>query len=137
MTLVSERTPVPRFDGDAVDACAQACFEAVCAGTAYADACLSQPPAIDHVAALRAALDFVDTSGATWRVLTRKPAHPHAVRALLLACAAAGRACADACARCAASPAQRERCVEAARRCAEACAALLSADGRTWAKAAA
>jgi hypothetical protein len=124
MTAVTDRD---QFDANARDACARACFEAVCASTAYADACLSQPAATDHAPGLRAALDFVDASGAAWRVLTRADADRQAVRALLRACVTAARACAEACARCTASPAQRERCVEAARRCAEACRTFVAA----------
>ncbi|MEV0727220.1 four-helix bundle copper-binding protein [Polymorphospora sp. NPDC050346] len=108
---------------DASVACAQAC-------TACADACLSEEQVAALTVCIRINLDCADLCETTSRVLSRHTGYDRNVtRAMLVACVAACRSCAEECDRHAAMHEHCRVCAEACRHCERACQELL--DGLT------
>jgi len=111
-------------------ACIEACAECAQACTACADACLAEQMVAELRTCIRRNLDCADVCAATGRVLSRRTGDDaDLTRAVLLACAAACRACGDECASHAQMHEHCRVCAASCRRCEQACRDLLGALG--------
>lgn len=110
------------LDRDLLARCIAACSDCATACTLCADDCLSEPTAGELVKCIRLNLDCADVCAATGRVLGRQTAYDaNVTRAILEACVASCRACADECAR------HAEGGMEHCRVCADQCASCEAA----------
>lgn len=109
---------------DAIEAlidCATTC-------TQCADACLSEERATELVKCIRLNLDCADVCATTSRVVSRQTEYDaNVTRALLDACIAACRSCAEECERHASHMEHCRICAEECRRCEQTCRDLLAA----------
>lgn len=102
------------IDPHLLSACIEECFACASACTTCADACLGESMVAELATCIRLDMDCADVCEATGRVMARHAGHDLALtRALLEACAAACRACAEEC--------ERHGSMEHCRLCAEAC----------------
>ena len=110
--------------------CIQTCFECAQTCGACADACLSDETVAELTKCIRTTLDCVDICVATGKILARDAGDNAEIgHAVLRACRAACKACADECARHASAGRHCEMCTEACRRCEQACTDLLASLG--------
>lgn len=107
--------------------CIQACFECAQACTACADACLAEEHVSELTTCIRTNLDCADICATTGNVLSRQTGYDLGLtRAVLQACQAACKVCADECARHGQMHEHCNVCAEACRRCEQACAELIA-----------
>ncbi|MHA7264638.1 four-helix bundle copper-binding protein [Arthrobacter sp. TMN-37] len=112
-------------DRDKLIECITACYECAQTCTACADACLSEDEVAHLTKCIRTDLDCSDVCAATGAVLSRHTGYDaNLTRAVLLACEAACRTCADECEQHAAMHEHCRICAEACRRCETACREL-------------
>ncbi len=100
------------------------------AGTACADACLSEDLVAELTKCIRSSADCADQCDATGPLLSRHTGYDaNLTRAALEACAAACKTCGDECERHAGMHEHCRVCAEACRRCETACRELLASLG--------
>lgn len=115
------------FDEQALVTCLKACHECASSCGTCADACLSERNVQQLVPCIRFNLDCADVCEATGRLLARaSEASLDVLRAQLLACREACRACGAECQRHAGHHEHCRVCAEACNACADACDRLLS-----------
>jgi hypothetical protein len=126
--IVKSHPAAPERDLKALVACIEACFDCEQTCTACADACLHEKKVADLAFCIRTDLDCADVCAALGRSLSRasRP-DADAMRTLLVACAAACRACGDECRKHASMHDHCRICAEACQKCDKACQALISA----------
>lgn len=106
--------------------CVHACFDCMQACITCADACLAEVDPKAQVRCIRLNLDCADVCEATGKILSRQTAfHPSMANALLRACIAACKLCADECDRHAGAMEHCRVCAEACRQCERMCIRLL------------
>lgn len=111
--------------------CIAACFECVQIWTACADACLSEEKVANLTKCIRTDLDCADICAATGNVLSRHTCYDARItQALLEACLAACKTCADECEQHTQMHGPCKICAEACRRCQAACGQLAATLGR-------
>ena len=116
------------FDRDQLAACIEACFEAVQACTACADACLGKDMVVELRRCITTNLGCADICAATGRILSRQVGDDtEMVLAALDACRQVCRRCADECERYADVYEHCRICADACSRTEKACRILLLA----------
>ena len=111
--------------------CIEACCDCADSCTQCADACLGEESVQELTTCVRLNLDCADICATTGRVVSRQTGYDAEVTsAVLRACIAACRSCADECEIHAAHGMEHCKvCAEECRRCEQACNDLLSAIG--------
>lgn len=118
----------PALERTALLECIQACYDCAQTCIACADACLGEENVSWLVRCIRLNQDCADLCATTGKVLSRQTAFEPALgRAVLQACQAACRLCAEECDRHAKRMAHCRECADACRRCESACARTLQA----------
>lgn len=126
-TLSDARPQYAGLDRAKLAQCVQACFESAQTCTACVDTCLSEDMAARLTVCIRINLDCVDACVATGKILSRHRGREEDVtRAVVEACRAVCRACADTCALYASMREHCRVCADACRRCEQACSDLLT-----------
>jgi uncharacterized membrane protein len=123
-----ENHPQPSsLDRNVLLRCIETCFDCAATCTSCADACLGEEDVQELVRSIRISLDCADACDAAGRILTRQTAPDLGViRAMIEACAAICRACAEECERHAAHHEHCRICAEVCRRCEHACDDLVA-----------
>lgn len=115
--------------GSAVMACVAACHDCTASCLSCADACVHETTDEDLARCIGLNLDCAAVCTATAQVLARSgDGDRSGLNALLRACIAACRSCAEECSRHGSHMDHCRVCAEACRECEQACLALLNAD---------
>ena len=116
---------------DVLLGCAETCSECSASCNACADASLGEADIEEMRAVVRLALDCADLCHTTERIVLRQTAQSTEVlRAVVIACLTACRACAEECEKHAAHHEHCRLCAEACRRCEAACLRVLATTDR-------
>jgi hypothetical protein len=126
---IIDRHPRPiSAERDVLVRCIDECFDCAATCTACSDACLGEPDVPEMVRCVRLCVDCADVCNMTGRIVARQT-EPDArlESAVVDACVAACRACAEECDRHAPHHDHCRVCAEVCRRCEQACGDLLTA----------
>lgn len=128
--LATHPKDVEGVDKERLAECIEACFECAQTCTACADACLSEGMLAELTKCIRTNQDCADMCSTTGNILSRRTGYDaDLTRAVLEACRAACKACAEECEKHVGMHDHCRICAEACRRCERACAELLSSLG--------